>query len=187
MEIKNSQRLSYALMGSDDADLLFELDQDIEVMRYINGGEMTSMQDIHNVFLPRMAKYTDVDKGWGLWKVVVNTTDQFIGWILVRPMDFFNDQPQWDNWELGWRFKRESWGYGYGTEAAQHIMSALTESQELHKFSAIAMPENQASINIMKKLGMKHLKTELHKDPLGDMEAVYYELDVSRICHSKKT
>jgi|GEM_PF-6471142 len=55
MEIKNSKRLSYALMGSDDADLLFELDQDIEVMRYINGGEMTSMQDIHHVFLPRMA------------------------------------------------------------------------------------------------------------------------------------
>ncbi len=179
MDVKNSERLSYALMGAADAGLLFELDQDIEVMRYINGGKKTSMQDVNDVFLPRMAKYTNAEKGWGLWKVTITDTDVFIGWILVRPMDFFNDQPQWDNWELGWRFNRAAWGHGYGTEAAKHIMSKLARSQDIQKFSAIAMPGNQASINIMRKLGMKYLKTELNKDPLGDIEAVYYELNVA--------
>ena len=38
LEIKNSDRLSYALMTENDADLLFELDRNPEVMRYINGG-----------------------------------------------------------------------------------------------------------------------------------------------------
>jgi RimJ/RimL family protein N-acetyltransferase len=156
------------------------LDQDVEVMRYINGGKMTSMQEVHEVFLPRMAKYTNAEKGWGLWRVNITTSNTFIGWILVRPMDYFSAQPQWDNWELGWRFKRAAWGFGYGTEAAQHIMSVLASSQDLQKFSAIVLPGNQASINIMLKLGMHYVKTELHKDPLGDLVVAYYERKIKK-------
>lgn len=176
MKIKNSERLSFALMSAADAELLFQLDQDVEVMRYINGGKLTTRQDVQNVFLPRMAKYANSEKGWGLWKVSVVDTNEYIGWILVRPMDFFNEQPQWDNWELGWRFMRKSWGHGFATEAAAHIMNALTVTQAVSKFSAIAVAENHASINIMKKLGMSYLKTGLHKDPLGDMEVVFYQV-----------
>jgi len=180
MEINDSERLSYALMSSDDANLMFELDQDVEVMRYINGGKMTTMQEVHEVFLPRMAKYTDAEKGWGLWKVHITATDTFIGWILVRPMDFFNDQPQWDNWELGWRFKRSAWGRGFATEAAKQVMQSIIDTQDVKKISAIAMPANQASIKIMHKLGMQYDKTDLNKDPLGDLEVVYYELSLKK-------
>lgn len=176
MKVIDSERLSFALMGPEDAQLLFELDQDVEVMRYINGGKMTTMQDVHDVFIPRMAKYTDANKGWGLWKVCLRSSHEFIGWVLVRPMDFFSENPQWDNLELGWRFKRSSWGKGYATEAAEQIKSALINSQDIKKLSAIAMPDNKASINIMKKLGMQYLKTDLYKDPLGDEVVVYYEL-----------
>ncbi len=178
MIVKDTERLSFDLMGADDAQLLFELDQDVEVMRYINGGKMTTMQDVHDVFIPRMAKYTDASKGWGLWKVCLRKNQEFIGWVLVRPMDFFSEQPQWDNLELGWRFKRSSWGQGYATEAAERIKSTLIETQDIKKLSAIAMPDNKASINIMKKLGMQYLKTDLHKDPLGDEVVVYYEMAV---------
>lgn len=176
MLIRDSERLSFSLMGPDDAQLLFELDQDVEVMRYINGGKMTTMQDVHDVFIPRMAQYTDKNKGWGLWKVCLSQSQEFIGWVLVRPMDFFNEQTQWDNLELGWRFKRAAWGKGYATEAAQQIKSALIATQDISKLSAIAMPENKASIAIMKKLGMHYLKTDINKDPLGDEEVVFYEV-----------
>lgn len=179
--IPPSNRLNYALMGPDDTQLLYELDQDEEVMRYINGGKMTSMQEVHDVFIPRMAKYTKPSKGWGLWQVRTNEHDDFIGWILVRPMNFFSDEPLWDDWELGWRFKRKAWGTGYATEAAQHIMQTLASSQDVGYFSAIAMPDNLASIAVMKKLGMQYIKTATHKDPLGDMEVVYYQLKTEHI------
>lgn len=181
MRIPSSERLNYALMGQDDAQLLFKLDQDVEVMRYINGGTMTTMQDVHDVFIPRMEMYTNKEKGWGLWKVTIKATDTFIGWVLVRPMDFFSDKPKWKDWELGWRFTRNAWGYGYGTEAAKHIMTKLAQNQDIEYFSAIAMPKNDASIGIMKKLGMKYIKTDLHKDPLGDEEVVYYQVGVGNI------
>lgn len=176
MKIKNSERLCYELMGPNDAELLFQLDQDVEVMRFINGGKMTSREDVDKVFLPRMLSYTNLEKGWGLWKVTVVKTNQYIGWILVRPLDFFGDHPQWDNLELGWRFMQKSWGHGYATEAAQHTMQSLNKKGVAKHFSAIVLPDNLASIGIMKKLGMKYIKTYLNKDPLGDIEVAYYEI-----------
>ena len=178
MKVNDSERLTFALMDESDAQLLFDLDQDEEVMKYINGGKKSTMDDIQNVMIPRLYKYRNEDKGWGLWKVHVKESQEFIGWVLVRPMDFFNDNPQWFNLELGWRFMRSSWGKGYGTEAANAIKDALIEHAGIEKLCAIAEPENTASIGIMKKLGMSYIKTYLHKDPLGDLEAVYYELSI---------
>ncbi len=178
MKVANSNRLSYALMGPADAELLYQLDQDEAVMQYINGGKKTSRQDILDVFLPRMAQYTDATQGWGLWKVTVTASNQFIGWILVRPMDYFSAQPQYDNLELGWRFMRNSWGQGYATEAAKQIKNSLAEQVGIKRFAAIAMPGNAASIAIMKKLGMRYIKTDIYRDPLGDDEVVFYQLDL---------
>nr|WP_281368203.1 GNAT family N-acetyltransferase [Simiduia aestuariiviva] len=161
-------------MGVHDAELLFELDQDPEVMKYINGGSPTSRQDIDNVMIPRMMRYRNPEKGWGIWKVLLSEDQQFIGWILVRPMGFFSETPDWENLELGWRFKRETWGKGYATEAAAAIAAAFSTKADVATLSAIAVPENTASIAVMEKLGMRYLKTDLHRDPLGDAEVVYY-------------
>ena len=179
LKIDDSERLRYALMGPQDADLLFELDQDPAVMKYINGGHCTTMQEVHEVFLPRMAAYTNVEKGWGLWRVNRLDTDEYIGWVLVRPMDFFGDAVKWDDWELGWRLKQNSWGHGFATEAARQIMAALAAQPTVNRFSAIAMEDNTASISIMKKLGMVFIKKDIHKDPLGDEEVVYYSMEKS--------
>jgi len=178
MKINNSERLSFKVMDKNDAKDLFELDQDTEVMKYINGGKMTTMKEIQDVYIPRMASYTNKEKGWGIWGVTINQSQEFIGWVLVRPMEFFSDEPEFDNIELGWRFVQKSWGKGYATEAAKHIMQALVDNKSATEYSAIAETENVASINIMKKLGMQFQKNDLHKDPLGDLQVDYYSVKV---------
>ena len=178
MNIPDSTRLSYQFMTRNDAELFFELDQDSEVMRYINGGKITSMEDIIAVFIPRLERYADQNKGWGMWRVSLAThqqSDLFLGWILVRPMDFFTDMPQWDNLEIGWRFKQIAWGKGYATEAAQAVMDVVTQDSKLNSISAIALEDNLESINIMKKLGMKFLKKKYVDDSLVKAEVVYYQ------------
>ena len=177
VKVLDSERLCYALMGPQDEDDLFDLDQDPAVMKYINGGKISSREHIQNVMLPRMAEYSNPEKGWGIWKVSLLDSNTFIGWILVRPMYFFDEQTAWDDWELGWRFKQSAWGKGYATEAARQVMQALQNHEDVNYFSAIAMPDNAASIGIMKKLGMRYIKTDLHKDPLGDEVVVYYSKD----------
>ena len=176
--VEPSERLTYRLLNptSDDTNLLFELDQDPEVMRFISNGVPTSMETINEVFVPRLSSFTSIQKGWGMWGVFTATNNKFIGWVLVRPMHFFSDNPQFHDLELGWRFKRSSWGQGYATESAQHVLSALANQTGITTFSAIAVTENHASINIMKKLGMQYVDSGVHKDPLGDMLVDTYRI-----------
>ncbi|MFT5757345.1 MAG: RimJ/RimL family protein N-acetyltransferase [Alteromonadaceae bacterium] len=176
MNVADTNRLSFRLLTAADSELLFELDQDPEVMRYLTAGKLTSRADITNNFIPRMEAYRDKKKGWGLWGVFLQNDHEFIGWVLVRPMAFFSDKPEFDNLELGWRFKQSSWGKGYAFEAAKNIKDILNEGTEIKTFSATAVIDNLGSINVMKKLGMNHIKNYLHHEETGDIEAVYYQV-----------
>lgn len=177
ISIPDSERLTFRLMTLDDADLFVELDNDPAVMQYINGGHPTTRQEIEDVALPRLAKYLNLQKGWGLWHVATKSDQQFLGWILVRPFMFFSESPQWHNLELGWRFKRLSWGKGYAIEAAKQVLIRFAEQPDVEQFCAIADENNLASIALMKKLGMTFVKKYLHEDPIGNMEVVYYQVD----------
>lgn len=175
LQVPASERLIYARSTPDDIDLMLELDSDPEVMKYINGGIPTTRDDLINIYLPRLAKYTNLEKGWGQWKVCLKGSNEFIGWILIRPMDFFSDNPKYHDIEIGWRFKQNSWGKGYATEAAKAVKAVIAQRPEVTHITAIAEEGNNASINIMKKLGLTYLKTDIHKDPLGDTEVVFYQ------------
>lgn len=178
LHIANSPRLNFRLMGPNDAQALWALDQDPEVMQFINGGKPHSMETIVDVFLPRMKLYTNASKGWGLWQVSDQETQEYLGWVLVRPMDYFSDNPIFTDLELGWRFFKKSWGKGYATEAAVAIKNALAEQTDITHVSALALEDNHGSINVMKKIGMKFVKKYIHKDPLGDFNAVHYQMPI---------
>lgn len=178
MQVNDSARLTYRPMTLDDHDLMFELDNDPAVMKYINGGIAPTMKEIREVSIPRLAKYSNVEKGWGLWNAFLKDSGEYIGWVLVRPMEFFGDNINVNDLELGWRFKQNSWGKGYGTEAAQQVMDTLSELPDITHFSAMAVEGNGASIKIMQKIGMEYVKTDVLKDSeLGDMEVVYYTIE----------
>lgn len=178
ININESKRLTFELASEKDVDLLYQLDQDKEVMRYINGGIKTSKQEIVDVYLPRMKCYTNPEKGWGIWKVFLLGKDSFIGWVLVRPYGFFSDDMDETNLELGWRFARKYWGNGYATEAARQVKQALIDAKVAQKLSAIVIKENLASIGVMKKLGMEYIKENTHIDPILNKEVIYFEMKI---------
>ncbi len=179
IEIGNSARLGYRLITESDKQQLFELDQDPEVMRFINGGKATSMEDVEKIYIPRVLAYRNPVEGWGLWHVSLLDNGEFIGWILIRPMNFFSEAPEPENLEIGWRFKRKFWGKGYATEAAITVRDALVKRGRITQLTALAMADNSSSINIMKKLGMTYAETTVQCDPLGDFEAVFYTLNLT--------
>ncbi len=176
--ITDSQRLTFRLMGQKDAQPLWELDQDPDVMQFINGGKPNSMETINNVFIPRMLSYLNAEKGWGIWQVCDKKTKEYYGWVLVRPMDFFTEQPNVSDLELGWRFFKKAWGKGYATEAAIAIKDAIASQTNIHFVSALAIEDNIGSVGVMKKLGMTFVRKYIHKDPIGDFNAVHYQMSV---------
>ncbi|KZN46801.1 GNAT family N-acetyltransferase [Pseudoalteromonas luteoviolacea] len=175
MKISASSRLTYRLLTPEDRNLLFALDQDPEVMRYINGGKPNSQADIDNIFIPRLKQFTYAEKGWGLWGCFLEPQKVFIGWVLVRPMDFFTEQRDDNNLEIGWRFMQSHWGKGFASEAAQQVCEALISNQVCNTLTAVALHDNLGSIKIMEKVGLLYKETKLHRDPLGDAQVVVYE------------
>ncbi|GHF00882.1 hypothetical protein GCM10011501_32940 [Thalassotalea profundi] len=163
-------------MDENNAEELFQLDQDPAVMKFINGGTPSSREQVKTVLIPRMQAYRNAEKGWGLWQVNDTETGEYLGWVLVRPMYFFSDNPEIDNLELGWRFFQSTWGKGYASEAAQHIKQQLSHDKTIKSFSAIADENNLASVGVMKKIGMKYIKTYFHTDPLFECDVVYYQI-----------
>jgi RimJ/RimL family protein N-acetyltransferase len=179
MNIPRSERLHFRLMTQDDCQLLFELDQDPAVMKYINGGVASSMADIEEALLPRLASFTNEEKGWGLWHTSLSSNNEFIGWILVRPMDFFGNKKNELDLEIGWRFKQSSWGKGYATEAAQQVTDTICQMcPALECFSATALVDNLGSIKVMKNIGMEYIKNYIYKDLRGEHDAVLYRKNV---------
>lgn len=193
MRIPATSRLEFRLFDAADAPLLFELDQDELVMKYINGGHPSSWPDILNRMVPRMNAYRDASLGYGLYGVFarsdantnqdrqVATSPAYLGWILVRPMNFFTTGAEHTNLELGWRFKRSCWGQGIASEAATAVTRAVVQQRQnvcpaITHVSAIALPDNHASIAVMKKLGMQYVSRYLHKDPLGTVDVVLYQM-----------
>jgi hypothetical protein len=91
-------------MDKNDAEALWLLDQDPEVMLFLNGGKPSTKKDISEIMIPRMMSYRNESKGWGIWQVCDASTQEYLGWVLVRPMHFFSEKPDYEDIELGWRF-----------------------------------------------------------------------------------
>lgn len=186
--VPDSERLTYRLLtdAAEDAELLWELDQNPEVMKFITRGRTTTRQEMAERFLPRLRAYLNPELGWGLWGVFQKPDDRFIGWILIRPMGFFAGETEGDrddrNLEIGWRFQQASWGQGFATEAARAVAAAVISTGQCDHLSAIALPENSASIEVMKKLGLKYHRTTNHdSEEFGAYQLVYYSAVVSDV------
>ena len=152
-------RLILRQLTSNNVDDLVTLDSDPEVMRYINGGVASTREAIAKDFLPYAMSYYDRDKNLGFWAIIEQQSNDFIGWIFLRPeVDFKLLQQlnlaEQDAVELGYRIRRSSWGKGYTSEAAQALIAKITESQ-ISKINAWALIENKASTRVMEKVGLK--------------------------------
>lgn len=160
MKFLETERLILRQLTFDDVDDLVTLDSDSEVMRYINGGIPSTREAIAQEFLPYAMSYYDRDKNLGFWAIIEQQSDDFIGWIFLRPeVDFKLLQQlnlaEQDAIELGYRIRQASWNKGYTTEAAQALVSKTFTKSQIFTINAWALIENKASTRVMEKVGMK--------------------------------
>ena len=162
-------RLILRQFTADDAALLLELDSDAEVMRYINGGIPSTLAYITEESIPRILAYYESGDKYGYWAALEKPSNRFIGWFHFRP----SLEKQRENYgiELGYRLARSFWGQGYATEGSKALLrKGFLELGTTHVF-AIAVPENVASIQVMKKIDLTYQTTYTHES--GDVVVKY--------------
>ncbi|MEY2580664.1 MAG: hypothetical protein QOE09_513 [Ilumatobacteraceae bacterium] len=143
----------------DDVDLLYELDNDAEVMLYINGGSPVPREEIIDETMPAFLSYYERFDGYGFWAAVERETGRFMGWFHFRPGKGAGPLEP----ELGYRLHRFAWNQGYATEGSRALIDKGFAEFGVERVYAEAMVANEGSWRVMHKAGLRRVRT-FHAD-----------------------
>jgi RimJ/RimL family protein N-acetyltransferase len=170
-----TDRLVLRRFTEDDAPLLFELDCDPEVMRYIGPYGLPTVEAyrdrIRDVWLPAYAAHP----ARGLFAAFLKDTSEFLGWFAYRPAtDYrFAKEAGWTrdtDIELGYRLRRACWGQGLATEGSAALVELGLVDPTVACIVAAALVPNRASTRVMEKCGLvwvRHFTLPGFADPLA--------------------
>jgi RimJ/RimL family protein N-acetyltransferase len=160
-----TERLTLRRFTEADEDNLLELDNDPEVMRYLNGGKPTPREEIRAQIL-RLLDYYERFEGLGFWAAQEKATGRFLGWFHFRPP---RTEPRDGEIELGYRLRRSAWGKGYATEGARALIRKGFTELGVERVVAETMTVNLGSRRVMEKAGLTLMRT-FHRDGLDAVE-----------------
>jgi RimJ/RimL family protein N-acetyltransferase len=146
-----TERLLIRPYTRDDAADAFEIYGDPEVTRYLGGGGVEESVETQRASLERVnARYAADGHRYGFWAVEEKVTGRVVGSVILKPL------PGWPEIEVGWHFARHAWGKGYATEAARSVLEYGFTELGLKRIVAVVFPENDRSIAVTRRLGMRH-------------------------------
>ena len=159
-----TQRLRLRLFTLDDLQIMFTLNSDPDVIKYADEPVKDLAEAKQRLMEGPLADYEKY--GYGRFAVELKETGKVIGFCGIKYL------PEIDLPEVGYRYLKEYWGRGIGTEAAQVCVDFAREDLKIEKLIALIVPENIGSIRVAEKLGMT-------KGPLihiYDVDALQYEM-----------
>ncbi|MEU8883349.1 GNAT family N-acetyltransferase [Streptomyces hydrogenans] len=145
-----TDRLVLRAFTTADTDHLFALDNDPEVMRFLNGGRPTSREAVETRVLPRLLHDHPCWGTRGYWAAQEKDTGTFLGWFEFRPLDEGSPAVV----ELGYRLNRAAWGHGYATEGSRALIHKGFTDLEVERITANTMAVNTRSRRVMEKSGL---------------------------------
>lgn len=156
--ILETERLYFRELTLGDAQLLKDLNNNPNVIRYVDDGPVKDLEEAK--FILTDIIFPQYPNKMGRWAVHLKANDAFIGWCGLK---YINET---DETDLGYRFFEEYWGKGYASEAAKAVLDYGVNTLGLHPIIARAAKANKASLNVLKKLGMVYLEDDMCKhDP----------------------
>ena len=176
-----THRLLFRRLTLGDAQLLWELDSDPEVMRHISHGRTTPLRVIQEEILPRWLEYGAVHEGLGYWAAHEKERGEFIGWFHLKP--YMN---RLDELELGYRLHQRFWKKGYATEGARALVERAFEHPETERVVATTLEVNRDSRRVLQRAGLRRSEKFLYEERLlpnwspEERRAVRYVLDRRR-------
>src|SRR5437868_14422007 len=108
--VLETPRLILGQFTEEDATLIFQLNSDPEIVKYVHEPVLTTTEQakkiIIDIILPQYKN------NLGRWATYTKSNNEFIGWCGLKYL------LEMDEIDLGYRLKKSAWGNGYVTEAA---------------------------------------------------------------------
>jgi RimJ/RimL family protein N-acetyltransferase len=153
--ILQTRRLALRQFTEDDTDNLFDLNGDLEVMRFLTGGRPTSREVMRDEVIPFHLDVYERLHRLGTWAAVSSTTGEFLGWFHFRP----GPDADVTNIDLGYRLRRSAWNKGYATEGSLALINMGFTDLGVRRVFAHTMAVNAASRRVMEKCGLTLVRT----------------------------
>lgn len=146
----DTKRLTFRKFERGDVNVIHAMRSDPEIMRFI--GDLSEDPADSEKWMTKICAPWNKE-GIGYLAIVEKATGQLSGWCGLWVV------PETQEIEVGYAIAKSKWGRGYATEAAAAFVEYAFRELELARIVALAFPENAASINVMKKLGMRYVRT----------------------------
>ena len=149
-----TQRLRLRRFRREDVDAIFAIIGDDVAMQYYP--RTFNRSDAVQWIERNLRRYRD--DGYGLFAVTLKDNDALIGdcGIIKQSVE---GEPQM---EVGYHFRRDQWGHGYATEAAQACMGLAFRAFGAGKVISLIRPENVPSQRVAERNGMKLERQVIH-------------------------
>lgn len=144
-KILETERLILRMWTFEDADALFEICRDAEVMLHIGDGKPYKTIEKAREFLNWVALYQK-ENGFCRWAVIEKSSEKIVGSCGFARLDT-------GEIDLGYLFARDSWGKGYATEAGGACLKYYFERIGAEKIIAMTDVDHKASQNVLTKIG----------------------------------
>ena len=151
-----SRRLGFRNWLESDTEKLAAINADEEVMAFFPSTR--TWQETKNFISGMQRQYGE--KGYCYFAIDKLEDDTFIGFIGLSEQNYEADfTPCID---IGWRLAKIAWNKGYATEGAKRCLEYGLEKLKINKIYSIAPVINTKSEQVMKKIGMRKVKTFNH-------------------------
>lgn len=177
LEPLETERLILRKWEERDRSLFHQINSDEKVMRFFpfrrSREEADALMDIINQMIET--------NGVSFSAIELKTTGACIGFCGLHVCSAELGLPK-DTIEIGWRLSPDYWGNGYATEAAERWLEYGFLHLDLQEIVSFAVKNNQASIAVMKRIGMMaDPKKDFDHPSVGEQHAhlrrhVYYYL-----------
>ncbi|WP_228547526.1 GNAT family N-acetyltransferase [Filobacillus milosensis] len=145
-----TNRLYLRDYSEGDFDFLKSLLSDPEVVRYIGHGTVKTEDEMKAFF--RWIQHTYVQHAdFGLKVVCLKENDEPIGHagLVPQTIEGVNEL------EVGYWIGRRYWRNGYASEIAEELKRYGFENLNRQRLNSLIQPENEGSVKVAKKIGMK--------------------------------
>jgi [ribosomal protein S5]-alanine N-acetyltransferase len=169
MIIIETPRLLLRQLTIEDAEEMFLLNEDPDVIRYTGDVPYNNVEEVKS-FISNYEQYTKYQQG--RLATILKDTGAFIGWCGLKYLEETKES------DLGYRLHKKYWKKGYATEAGRACLGYGFNQLGLSLIIAHALRDNEASIKVLQKLGLKQCREmELHGEKGVYMQIYKHDFD----------
>ncbi|WP_118973996.1 GNAT family N-acetyltransferase [Taibaiella koreensis] len=148
-----TERLGLRSLNGNDAAHILKLDTAADVLRYLPGTSINSLEEAAAVIAYIQQQYTA--NGIGRWAMIRKADGAFLGWCGIKWVNDKETNGRTGYHDIGYRLLPAFWQQGYAFEAAKACCDYGFATMGLQELHATVMEGNVASARIIEKLGMQ--------------------------------